>query len=117
MKYDIIIETSDGQEPFNNGNAVGLLADLAEVERAIDFIEVEFKKKPDTTFMYKITHADARIWDQDITIPPGGDASMKFNVNTWWTETEFAAQRNLRSHLIHLAQDHELTKFKVTKTA
>jgi hypothetical protein len=66
-------------------------------------------------YQYSIS-APLRSWNQVIQIPPSVEATMSFDVPSFWKLSEFSLQRPIRDLLITLVREFQLSECSVTWT-
>ena len=91
-----------------------LIAEVTAFEGKVSGGLSELKvEKVGPVYLYSFEAADGRTWEQTITVPATGEASMDFECDAF-TELEFAPHREVRARVIALIRSHGLTLMEVT---
>src|ERR1700693_2408700 len=72
-----------------------------------DVQQLSLQNRTGTVYAYSIS-APGRSWDQNINIPGTEEASMTFDVPSYWKLSEFSRQREIRDTLIALVVEFGL---------
>jgi hypothetical protein len=81
--------------------------------KAIELESFEFTRQPGGEFKYEVKAEDGKEWLQTININPSS-SSMNFDVEDFWTLTEFAPHRPVRDICIIIARELTVSKIEMT---
>lgn len=98
--------------PCNAPDATNLIANIETLHSYVSLARVLITTlTPPLVYRYRIDALDGRIWRQDIffTSDDDGDPRMTFTVADGWKLSEFAAQRELRSHIVRILRKYQVS--------
>lgn len=100
--------------PSSDDWVSGFVKQLDNLNLLVPLASFLFENISGDDYRYEFVAQDDREWKQVLKMPGETEASMTFEVDTFWLKSEFTGHRPIRDAVIALAENYGCDRIEVT---